>query len=629
MATPNSKKPLADRSNSSPSMRTPSGNGPSRSPAASSVPATSGQGLARTPSIRQTRPLRKAPNRMSSSVPSATDTDAEDEEVKSANAQLIADLKEQVQRAEQASEQYRKQLEIMQRRLDETAAEQTSAEERDYQRQTELDRLRAEIKDLTRQRRELELTYNEDKQVFLEERERQAVKEADLQGVIGRLNEALRARGAERVSASRSASNGDSQFQDGGVYSDTSKRDDPASDLVQTLRQKESDLEALRFDLAEAQLKLAEQEHMGDGRLQSLEKALMELKMQNARLVEENESFQMLLSEKTLKGDFIHHHHREEDVSGMSTLAEELESTEEDTTEGQSEAYKKVEAELKSAKEENKALTLYVDKIIGRLLQHEGFEHIIHDKDEPPPLPAKITSTEKALPSVPDQQAPGPHAAHTAAGVATNLLQRAKSVVSRPGPRARPMSYAQPPATPSANENPETAPSIPLNRGHHRARSDQAQADMAAAALVQQMNRASPMRTASGGPLSPGIRPLSPQLAQQRRGSYFGAPTTTPRAPSGSGPSGASPAHSFTSETSEEVKSNTDGSSTAAMAGGHSQGLGQGQGNLPGAVMKQNQLRPLRLVQEQSQMDEEMQKRANRGSWIGWLRGSSIEAQQE
>ncbi|EXJ95366.1 hypothetical protein A1O1_00487 [Capronia coronata CBS 617.96] len=629
MATPNSKKPLTDRSNASPSVRSGSTNSPSRSAAASTMPASSGQGLARTPSIRQTRPLRKAPSRMSTSFPSSVEPEVEDDESKSVNAQLIADLKEQVQRAEQASEQYRKQLEMMQQRLDEAAAEQTSAEERDYQRQSELDRLKAEIKDLNRQRRELELAYSEDKQTFLHERERQAGKEADLQCVISRLNEALRTRSAERISASRSASNTNSPLPDTSEPGETNKRDEPDPDLLQTLRQKETDLESLRYDLAEAQLKLAEQEHVGDSRLQTLETAVMELKMQNARLVEENESFQMLLSEKTLKGDFVHHHHNDEEVGGMSTLAEELESTEEDP-EGQGEAYKKLEAEVKAAKEENKALTLYIDKIVGRLLQHEGFEHIIHDKEDRPPPPTKPVVTEKALPSVPDQQASG-----AAGGVTNNFLQRARSVVSRPGARGRPMSYAQPPATPSANENPETAPSIPLNRGHRRTRSDQAQADMAAAAVVQQMNRASPMRTASGGPLSPGIRPLSPQLAQQRRSSYFGAPAATPRALSGSGlgAAGGSSANSVASENSEDVKSNTDGSSTAAVTGGHSQsqgpGQGQGNGNIPGAVMKQNQLRPLRLVQEQSQLDEDMQKRANRGSWIGWLRGSTIEAQQD
>lgn len=573
---------------------------------------------------------------MSSSFASA-ENETDDEEAKSARAQLMANLKEQVQRAEQASEQYRKQLEIMQQRLDEAATEQTTAEERDYQRQTEVDRLRAEIKESARQHRELEVAHEEDKQLFLRERERQANKEANLQGVINRLNETLRTRGAERINAGRSGAlyptlgfnqtndfsvgASESQVANGNDDAETASRDPSAPDLLQTIQQKDTMIEALRFDLAEAQLKLAEQEHRGDGHVHMLEKAVMEIKMQNARLVEENESFLMLLSDKTLKGDFMHgQHHLHEDVSGMSTLAEELESSEEDG-EGQSEAYKKIEADNKALREEKKALTLYIDKIIGRLLQHEGYEHIILDKGGPPEPPTKAAPSEKALPAVPDQNAAGPTAAATAANVATGFLQRARSVVSRPGAKSRPMSYAQP-AAPTANENPETAPSIPLNRGHRRARSDQAQTDMAAAAVVQQMNRGSPMRTVSGGPMSPGIRPLSPPLAQGR-GSYFSPPAGTPRATSGSGPRGGSSANSVTSEQSDEQRSTTDGSSTAAMAGSH----GQGQGNIPGAVMKQNQLRPLRLVQEQTNADEEMQRRANRGSWIGWLRGSTIEGQ--
>lgn len=400
---------------------------------------------------------------------------------------------------------------------------------------------------------------------------------------------------------------------------DIAAQDSTTPDYSELLQQKDVAIETLRLDLAEAQLKLAEQEHVGDGRVQSLEKALMELKMHSARLLEENESFQMLLSEKTLKGDFMHDNGP--DMSGMSTLAEELESSGEDT-EGQSDAYKKLEIENRSLRDQNKALALYVDKIIGRLLQHDGFEHIIHDKDDPPKPPAKVVPIEKALPATPDQQVP--LAAASVSGVANGLLQRAKSVVSRPGGKARPMSYAQPSApAPTANENPDTAPSIPIGRGHRRARSDQAQADMAAAgaaaAVVHQMNRSSTMRTVSGGPLSPGIRPLSPQLPQNRQ-SYFGGSSN--RATSGSGHQGGSSANSVTSDHSDEQRSGTDGSSTA-------QSTAQSQANIPGAVMKQNHLRPLRLVQEQVATEEELAKRANRGSWMGWLRGSTLEAQND
>lgn len=190
------------------------------------------------------------------------------------------------------------------------------------------------------------------------------------------------------------------------------------------------------------------------------------------------------------------------------------------------------------------------------------------------------------------------------------------------------MSYAQPNATPTANENPETAPSIPINRGHRRARSDQAQQDLGAAAVVQQMNRGSPLRTVSGGPMSPGISPLSPQLAAKP--GYFPALSqASTRAPSGTQPGGGrgSSRNSVTSDHSQE-RSSTDASSAHAPPPSMQSAQSAGP-NIPGAVMKQSQLRPLRLVQAQTNEDEEARKRANRGSWMGWLRGSALETQND
>jgi len=264
-------------------------------------------------------------------------------------------------------------------------------------------------------------------------------------------------------------------------------------------------------------------------------------------------------------------------------------------------------------------LTLYIDRIIGRLLQHEGFEHIIHEKSEPPELPAKPMPTEKALP-------PAPIAAPVATG--PSFLQRAKSVVSRPAPtpKSRPMSLAQPP---TAHENPDTAPSIPLSRGHRRSRSDQTQVDVtptpvaAAATVVGQMYRGTPLRTISGGPTSQGISPaLSPNLGPSRNSYFPPGQSLGSRHPSGGAPpvERGSSSNSFVSEHSADVHS-TDASSVAPTTGSGSV--------VPGAVMKQNQLRPLRLVREQQAPnfdDEEAAKKANRGSWFGFLKGTSIEA---
>jgi hypothetical protein len=531
---------------------------------------------------------------------------SDDDEAKASNAQLIAELKEQVQKAEQASEQYHKQLEILQARFDEISGDTTAAEERAQQHQSTIVELQSMLKDSTRQKRESEQDHEVEKTLLLQERDRRVSKEEELQSVIQRLNETIRQKGKDRMSISRSASIQNSLAALEGSTAPVSPTH-ASKDTSEALFQKDQIIDGLRLELVEVQIKLAEMDHQGGGRLQELEKTLMETKMANARLTEDNESFQYLLSEKTLKGDFMHETPIAESSTGLSSLAEELESVG-DGAEVQPEMFKRLEAENKGLKDANKALTLYVDKIIGRILQHEGFEDIItgFGKDDPPPPPAKPAPTEKALPPPPEQGFSG--------AAPVTFLQRARSVVQRPTvTKIRPQSVIAPP---TANENPDTAPSIPLHRGHRRARSDQEKMDMAAASVVAQMNRGSPLRTASGGPMSPGI---SPQL-QPVRASYFQPPAG--RGPSGSTAPGnrGSSSNSVTSSHSGE-KDSTEQASTQAS----SQST-----NIPGAVMKQNQLRPLRLVRDQlSNEDNDAQKKANRGSWIGWFKGASLEGQSD
>jgi hypothetical protein len=118
------------------------------------------------------------------------------------------------------------------------------------------------------------------------------------------------------------------------------------------------------LELAEAQIKLVESENQGGGRLQEVERLLMEARMANARLVEDNESYQLLLQEKTLKGDFGQNDfsymstganqdalNALEGKAGGSSLADELS----DATEVESDAYRRLEGDYKSIKEQNKA----------------------------------------------------------------------------------------------------------------------------------------------------------------------------------------------------------------------------------------------------------------------------------
>ncbi len=303
----------------------------------STVPSTA-QGLARNPSLHG-RAIRKTPTRLGMGL----GEEDHENEIESANAQLIADLKEQLERAEQASDQYRKQLDFLQQRLDHAADQQTAAEERDLSTRTQIDKLLAEVRDNARQKREMEINFESERNMFLQERQRVSHREQELHSRVSRLTETIQTKSLEKASTARMKQIGEEELQ---TPTQSALNHE---ELLQALQEKDRTIDALQLEMADVHLRVAEQEHLGDGRLQALEKQISDIKMQNAKLVEENDSFQMLLGEKTLKGDFLHDAHSE--AVGTSSLADELESIGEndDVT---VEQYKKVEAELLQALQE-------------------------------------------------------------------------------------------------------------------------------------------------------------------------------------------------------------------------------------------------------------------------------------
>lgn len=590
-----------------------------------------------------------------SSVPRVTN-DPSEEDARAQNAALIGELKEQLQKAETASEQYRKQLGVLQMRLDEAISEQGKLEDQVHEKDSKIEALDNEIREHARQIRDLEQAHETERNAMLQDKEQQASRDEELQATIQRLKESLaqkdriNAEGERNVSRSckltTTGSHRYSQYPDivsasfrnraspdvdsGQFAPSTQIERSPSRNNSKLLLQKDKLIESLRLELAESQIKLVEMENMGGGRQRELEKELLEARMANARLMEDNESYQLLLSEKTLNGDFAKSdflHDAAPDTkqagSNLGSLADELESV----GEGGDSDSRKLEAEVKALKDQNKALSLYIERIIGRLLQHEGFESIL-DKDEkdPPPKPQN--------PQAKDDQA-----------AQTSFLQKAKSVVApapapapkgnnKPNHRHRPSSFVPPPYMgPTPHENPLTAPSIPLGRsqstrnGHRRTRSDQA--DGAAAAVVGHMYRDSGVgRSTSGGPISPGISPTTMGPGSRQSGLFSGASfvsssagARTPSLSSQPDRKRMSGSNSVTSESNGDVGS-TEGTSSPPRS------ISGGMTNYPGAVMTQNKLRPLRLVQENKESEEyeAARKKANRGSWVSWFnRGSTDE----
>ncbi|KAL9071057.1 MAG: hypothetical protein Q9157_005590 [Trypethelium eluteriae] len=118
----------------------------------------------------------------------------EDEEEQDARAEMLAlveDLKERLKKTEEASEQYRRQVEVMQARLDESHTEQGKFEEKSHEDEERLEGLMNEKRDLTKQKRELENIYEAERASWMKEKDEAAAREEELQQSLQRVRENL------------------------------------------------------------------------------------------------------------------------------------------------------------------------------------------------------------------------------------------------------------------------------------------------------------------------------------------------------------------------------------------------------------------------------------------------------
>jgi hypothetical protein len=76
----------------------------------------------------------------------------------------------------------------------------------------------------------------------------------------------------------------------------------PSSSKI--IKEKERQIEILRLELADLEVRLAEQSNHATSKSRQVEEALLQAKMENIRLTENVESYQMLLQERTLKGEY-------------------------------------------------------------------------------------------------------------------------------------------------------------------------------------------------------------------------------------------------------------------------------------------------------------------------------------
>ncbi|OTA95086.1 hypothetical protein M434DRAFT_70027 [Hypoxylon sp. CO27-5] len=627
-ATP--KRPLsaAQGRNSSTDNTSPSTGRPRASTPTSSTNGTgNGTTPQRTRSIRGGTPMSAraaATHRATSSL--SISSKVGDADARAETVLLIEDLKERLQKADAASEQHRKQAEVLQTRLDDALKEQAKLEERVHESEEQIEVLRNEKRETARQMREMEAIYEAERSSMMKEKEEMANREEEMQAVINRLKETLNQRNADDEYRPTRQSNNSSPSVDNGNFAPPSsiQRSDSRNNS-KLLLQKDKLIESLRLELAEAQIKLVESENKGGGRLHEVERLLMETRMANARLMEENESYQLLLQEKTLHGDFGKGDFSYMDVSAnqdalnalegrsnagdpttpATSLADELGALGGDEEKAvEDENTRRLETELRAAKDQNKALTLYINKIIERLLQHQEFEHILDQSSDFKPG----ANVHKDLPPPPPESQ----------GVGASLLQRAKSIATggpaqRPKPRPMTMSahpFQSGPGQSILNVgNPDTAPSIPisgLGRSHSTARRiggrPMSEQLTGAAGIVNAMYKG------PDGPLSPTLSTASSSARHSQ--TFFGGA----RVSSSTGANGS--AGNFPGMRSET--SSVSGDSAADGTTGTTTSASQSPPrtlNSEKTTMAGNKPRPLRLVQENNEKERAENKRA---SWIGW-----------
>ncbi|KAI0185892.1 hypothetical protein EV127DRAFT_192637 [Xylaria flabelliformis] len=595
----------------------------STTPPANATATTNGTPTpTRTRSFRTGTPVsaRAAAHRTSSSLSISSRIDAD---TRAETIALIEDLKERLHKADAAAEQNRKQAEVLQSRLDESLKEQAKLEESAHENEEQIEALRNEKREAARQMREMEAIYEAERSSMMKEKEEMSNREEEMQTIINRLKETLSQRNAEDEYRPTRQSNNNSPSVEGGFAPPSSVQRSDSRNTSKLLLQKDKLIESLRLELAEAQIKLVESENQGGGRLHEVERLLMEARMANARLMEDNESYQLLLQEKTLHGDFGKGDFnymgvsanqdalnalegRESTGSALAppgtSLADELGSIADESEMGEDPS-RRLEAELRAMKDQNKALTLYINKIIERLLQHQEFEHILDQSSES----KSSANVHKELPPPPASEMPG---------VGVSLLQRAKSIATGGNaarPKPRPMTMMS--AVQSAHSNPETAPSIPIGLGRsqstRRGGRPMSEQFTGAAGIVNAMYK---------GPDGP----LSPTLSNPRNSASFFSGVSTPRMASGQGAPSAGNFPGMRSETSSvsgDSASAGEGttSSPPRASSAHTSVSGSEKTTFAG-----NKPRPLRLVQETAAEKAEINKR---NSWMGWA--SSAWAKKE
>lgn len=128
------------------------------------------------------RPGKRTPN---------VSDNASEEDARAENVSIMDELTSQVRKADTAVEEYQRQLNILQTRLDDSLSYQAKLEDQVVEAKGKIEELDKDFASESRQRREIEGCFEAERAAFISDISEQKAREAELESTILRLKESL------------------------------------------------------------------------------------------------------------------------------------------------------------------------------------------------------------------------------------------------------------------------------------------------------------------------------------------------------------------------------------------------------------------------------------------------------
>lgn len=198
------RRPQPPNSTPSKGSNAPSSPRPSSSSRQNST--LSANGVGRSPSLRTSNATQKAtkpsvkrpsPNTSFLNTNANVSDEPSDDDARAEHNALMDELRSRVEKAETASEEYQRQLKMLQKKLDESMQEQGKLEEQVHESEAHINDLEDQKVHSIRQKREMEDLFESERTAMQQDKAEQKAKDDEQQAVIQRLKDTLAQREAK------------------------------------------------------------------------------------------------------------------------------------------------------------------------------------------------------------------------------------------------------------------------------------------------------------------------------------------------------------------------------------------------------------------------------------------------